>query len=117
MFLDFGIIFAIVQVISSVNPSLTEDCLQVKELLDELEGVLRALDRVTNGTLILVDLVVVTTHGGLVAEEVDVFVCDATRLLSLGLEVLEAVGLVPASREDVEGDLATDGETAKRRLG
>ena len=64
-----------------------------------------------DGAGVAEDLVVVATGEGLVAEEVDGLVLDAT-VLGLGLEVLEAVCLVPASGEDVEGDLATDGEAA-----
>lgn len=63
-----------------------------------------------NGTVIGVDFVVVATRVRLVTEEVDVLVGDATGLLSLSLEVLKAVCLVPASGEDVEGDLTTNGE-------
>lgn len=57
-----------------------------------------------------VDLVVVAALKGLVAEEVDLGVLDAAGPLGVVLEVLEAVRLVPAGGEDVEGDLAADGE-------
>ena len=60
------------------------------------------------------DLVVVATGVRLVAEEVDGLVGDAVGLLGLALEVAQAVGLVPADGEDVEGDLAADGEAAKK---
>lgn len=59
-------------------------------------------------TRILKDLVVVAALVGLVAEEVDFRVFDARDFFLLG-QVLQAVGLVPASREDVEGDLSTNG--------
>lgn len=64
----------------------------------------------TNSPRILVNLVVVAALERLVAEEVDGGVLDAVGLLGLVLEVLQAVGLVPAGGEDVEGDLAADGE-------
>jgi hypothetical protein len=65
---------------------------------------------VANGSLVCEDLIVVAAWGGLVTEEVDVLVGDAPGLLGLGLEVLEAVGLIPPGGEDVEGDLAANGE-------
>lgn len=86
--------------------------LQVENLLDDLHGVLGALDRVANGAGVSVNLVVVAADGRLVAKEVDVLVADAALLLGLGLEVLEAVCLVPAGGEDVKGDLAANGEAA-----
>ena len=63
-----------------------------------------------DGAGVAVDLVVVAAGEGLVAEEVDRLILDAAGELGLGLEVPEAVGLVPAGGEDVEGDLAADGE-------
>lgn len=62
------------------------------------------------GPRVAEDLVVVAALEGLVAEEVDRLVLDAAWPLGLALQVLQAVGLVPAVGEDVEGDLATDGE-------
>lgn len=87
----------------------------MEELLDLTQSVLGTVDRVANGTVISVDFVVVATGTSLVTEEVDVLVGDATRLLSLSLEVLKAVCLVPASGEDVEGDLATNGEAVLKQ--
>lgn len=63
----------------------------------------------SNGPRIGVDLVVVSSYIRLVAEEVDGGVLDAAGLLGFVLEVREAVRLVPALGEDVEGDLAADG--------
>lgn len=54
-----------------------------------------------------VDLPVVAALEGLVAEKVDGFEVDAGQG-RLGLQVTETVSLVPAHREDVEGDLAAD---------
>lgn len=56
---------------------------------------------------ILVDLVIVAARVGLVAEKVHGRVVDAGEGIFRG-EVLQAVGFVPAGREDVKGDLATD---------
>lgn len=65
-----------------------------------------------NGSLVAEDLVVVAALERLVSEEMDVLVGDSVGLLGLALEVVQAVGLVPAGGEDVEGDLAADGEAA-----
>jgi hypothetical protein len=65
---------------------------------------------VANGPGVIVDFPVVSARERLVAKEMDGLVLDAAGLLRLVLEVLEAVGLVPAIGEDVEGDLATNGE-------
>ena len=56
---------------------------------------------------VLENLVVVAALVRLVAKEVDSAVLDSRDLL-LGLDVLQAVSLVPAGGEDVEGDLAAD---------
>ena len=60
--------------------------------------------------LVCEDLVVVAAGRGLVAEEVDRLVGNAVGLLCLVLEVAQAVGLVPAVGEHIEGDLASNGE-------
>lgn len=65
-----------------------------------------------NGPGVGVDLVVVAADHGLVAKEMDGSILDSAGLLGLGLEVPQAVGLVPACREDVEGNLAADGESS-----
>jgi hypothetical protein len=88
--------------------------LQVEGLLDLSHGLVGVLHGVADGPWVRVDLVVVTALKGLVAEEVDGGIGDAAGLLGLVLEVLEAVPLVPARGEDVEGDLATDGEASPR---
>jgi len=51
---------------------------------------------------------VVTTREALVAEEVNGGIVDASWQVLLVLDVVEAVRLVPALGEDVEGDLASD---------
>lgn len=60
-----------------------------------------------HGPLIRENLVVISSRETLVAEEVNSLVLDAGNVF-LGLDVLQAVGLVPASREDIEGDLSSD---------
>ena len=82
--------------------------LKVEQLLQLSDGLLGAGHAVAHGARVLEDLVVVAALVSLVAEEVDGAVLDAADLL-LGFDVLQAVGLVPAGREDVEGDLAADG--------
>lgn len=84
--------------------------LHIKQLLELGSSVLGGGDRVTNGPSILIDLPIVAALVGLVAKEVDRGVLNTTGLFGLGLEVLQAVGLVPAGGEDVEGDLAADAE-------
>ena len=57
---------------------------------------------------ILKDLVIVAALVCLVAKEVDLRVLNARDIIFIG-QVLQAVGLVPAGGEDVEGDLSADG--------
>lgn len=82
--------------------------LKVKELLQLLHGVFGTIDRVTDRARVRVDLIIVATGEALVTEEVDGLVLDAGDVL-LGLDVLQAVSLVPTGGEDIERDLATDG--------
>lgn len=56
---------------------------------------------------ITVDFIVVPTLEALVPEEMDGLVID-TRYFLLRFDLLKAVRLVPAVREDVEGDLAAN---------
>lgn len=52
---------------------------------------------------VLVDLVIIATHHGLVAKEMD-------GLEAFVLDVPQAVGLIPARGENIKGDLSADGE-------
>lgn len=88
-------------------PSVSNRALQVEQLPQLSHRLLRASHTVTNSARVLENLVVVAALVSLVAEEVDLAVLDASDLL-LGLDVLQAVGLVPAGREDVKGDLSAD---------
>lgn len=92
-----------------IGPCLSNNQSQIEQLLDLSHGFIRVVDRMSNGPRIGVDLVVVSSYIRLVAEEVDGGVLDAAGLLGFVLEVREAVRLVPALGEDVEGDLAADG--------
>ena len=83
---------------------------KTKGLLQLLHGVLRSLDRVTNSPRVNVDLVIIATDKTLVTEEVNVLVFGATELL-FSLDMLQAVGLVPAGGENIERDLAANGKT------
>ena len=65
----------------------------------------------TDRSRILVYLIVVTILEALVAEEVDVLVVDTREMLRwicFSFDMLQAVCLIPAMREDVEGDLAAN---------
>ena len=84
---------------------------KVEQLPKLVHSILWVLHRVADRPWVLKDLIVIAALVGLVAEEVDGAVLDAADLL-LGFDVLQAVGLVPASGEDVEGDLAADGVAA-----
>lgn len=63
----------------------------------------------SHSSWVLVDFVVVAALVRLVAEEVNGGVLDTTWQVLLVLDVLQAVGLVPALGEDIERDLAADG--------
>jgi len=96
------------QITKVASVQIPQTSLEVEQLLQLSDGLLGAGHAVANGARVLEDLVVVAALVGLVAEEVDGPVLDAADLL-LGFDMLQAVGLVPASGEDVEGDLAADG--------
>jgi len=70
---------------------------------------------VANGPGIGVDLIVIASNKALVTEEVNVPVIGASDIL-LRCNMLEAVSLIPASREDIERDLATNGKAVFRRI-
>ena len=59
---------------------------------------------------ILIDLIIISPLIRLVPKEMNSRVLDPANLFFF-FEMLQAVGLVPAGGEDVEGDLAADGET------
>lgn len=82
--------------------------LELKKLFQYLHRLLRVRNRVSDRARILEDLIVVAALVCLVAEEMDFRVFDTRDVFLLG-QVLEAVGLVPAGREDVERDLSANG--------
>jgi CheY-like chemotaxis protein len=92
------------------NPS------QIEHLLQDLERVVWVVDSMANGAWILVDLVVVAALERLVAKEVDLVELDTVWQLCVGLDVLQAICLVPTCWEDVEGDLTADGVAGKAPL-
>ena len=59
---------------------------------------------------ILINLIIIPPLIRLIAKEMNSRIIDSRNLFFI-LEMLEAVGFVPAGGEDVEGDLAAYGET------
>ena len=62
---------------------------------------------------ILIDLIIIAPLIRLIAKEMNSRILDPANLFFF-FQVLQAVGLVPAGGEDVEGDLAADGEAVER---
>ena len=81
--------------------------LHLEDFLQLLHRIFRTLHGMPRRPLILVNLPVIAPLVGLVAEEVYRRVLDPRQVL-LGLEMLQAVGFVPTSGKDIEGDLAAD---------
>ncbi|KAI6771954.1 hypothetical protein HG530_002912 [Fusarium avenaceum] len=79
--------------------------LEIEELLEDAQGVLRSSDGVASSSGVGVDLVVVAALEGLVTEEVNGLVSDAIGLLGLVLEVLEAGGLCDVRKTEVAESL------------
>lgn len=77
----------------------------LKHLLQDGHRLIWILHRVSSRSGIIVDLVVVSTLEGLITEEMNMLVVESTESL-LGFNMSEAVGLVPACWEHIEGDLA-----------
>lgn len=71
-----------------------------------LRTITRVLDAVSSNSRVRVHLVVVAALERLVAEEMDRLVLDTIGSARLGLDVLQAICLVPSGGEDVERDLA-----------
>lgn len=92
--------------------------LNIKQLLELLHRILRVLDRVSDGSWVLVDLPIVAAFESLVAEEVNLVVFDSrqARYGGLSFDVLQAVRLVPTLGEDIERDLAANGITGHKGL-
>lgn len=82
---------------------LTARCLE-KELVKDLHGLLRVLDRVTLNIRMAVNFEIVTAFVSLVTEEVNF-------RETLVLDVTQAVSLIPSSGEDIERNLSTNGES------
>jgi hypothetical protein len=80
---------------NKVNPPFLDQLLQVEQLPQLGHRLLRASHAVAHSARVLEDLVVVAALVRLVAKEVNRAVLDSSDLL-LGLDVLQAVSLVPA---------------------
>ena len=63
---------------------------------------------------ILIDLVIITALVCFIPKEVDSCIVDAADLLFI-LDMLQAVCLVPACGEDIEGDLAANGKSIRKK--
>ena len=83
---------------------------QSQDLLGHLHRLLWRLDGVSDGPLVLVDVVVVASLLGPVSKEVDL-------PESLVLHEAKAEPLVPPGGEDVDGDLPADGKVQPGCLG
>jgi hypothetical protein len=81
---------------------------KVKHLLDLRICIIWIENRMSNRPRIREDLVIVATRERLVAKEVDSCIFDSTRLFGLPLQMPQTVRLIPALREYVERDLATN---------
>ena len=84
---------------------------QVEQPLQLGHGDIRVGGGVADRARVAIYLVIIVALVGAVAEEVDGGVLDVARLLGLVLQVLQAVGRVPAGRDYVKGDLAADRES------
>jgi hypothetical protein len=84
--------------------------LEREKLLQDSHRILRTLDGMANSARVVVDFAVVTALEPFVSEKVNGGIVDSRDLL-LCLDVLEAVCLVPAGREDIKRDLSADGVT------
>ncbi len=84
---------------------------QVKDLPQNLHSMLGPVYCVASRARVVVDLIVISTFEGLVAEEVDRLVVNARETLGgvrFCFDVLQTVCLVPAMWEDIERDLAAN---------
>ena len=63
--------------------------------------------------LILINLPIIPTLIRFIAKKVDSLILNAIRQILIRLDMAQTVRLVPAVGEDIEGDLAADGETAR----
>ena len=82
--------------------------LNVEKFLELCGCVIWGCDRMANCSRIAVDLIVVATLICPVAKEVDCSVINPTGELGFVLEMLQAICLIPTSREDIEGYLTTN---------
>ena len=86
---------------------LLSPCLKVEQLSQYSHCILRTLDTMPNCPAVFKDLIIIPTLVRFVTEEVDGRVINTAERL-LRLQVLQAVGLVPAGWKYIEGYLSTD---------
>jgi hypothetical protein len=72
-----------------------------------IQTILGIFDSMPNCPGVVVDFPIVTTRVSFVAKEVNGLVFDA-RDFFFSLNMVQAVSLVPASREDIEGNLTSN---------
>lgn len=92
-------------------PTLTS---KIKKLLQLPHRILRTPHTMPHRPTILIDLIIISPLVRLIPKEMNSRIIDTADLLFF-FKMLQAVCLVPAGGEDVEGDLAADGETMTRR--
>jgi hypothetical protein len=63
----------------------------------------------SNGPRVRVYFVVIATNHGFIAEEVNRVILDTIWKVDVVFDVIEAVCFIPAGREDIKRDLATNG--------
>ena len=80
-----------------------------EQLLDQPRRVVRSGDRMTHRSLVREDFIIVTALKSLIAKEVDGTKANGVvGFGGFGFEMLKAIGLVPAVREDIKRDLTAD---------
>ena len=79
----------------------------MEKLFEKFYGILGTSNGVTFGPRVRVNLVVVATRERLITEEVDSLIFSSRDAL-LSFHVSQTVGLVPAGREYIKGNLTTD---------
>ena len=90
-----------------LGPSPFALCLKFEQLFHRPHCILRILDTVPNCPAVFEDFIIISTFECFVSEEVDGRVINTTERL-LCFQVLQAVSLIPASGEYIEGNLSAD---------
>lgn len=82
---------------------------KLKDFLQLLHGIIRAINRVSNSVGVRVYLIVIASLKALITKEMNVLILSASDVLLSG-DMLQTVGLVPAGGENIKRNLATNGE-------